>query len=174
MPKFSQFLEDPPNLGCQALMSPPAHTSPDRDGAGADSLAPPPPKDTAAKRLETPTLSPESQRIRISMGWERQFCSYTHPLPITPLLPSTIARRLSPQIQRQVCRQWKSLQKYPFACFSVPPQTPRGKTQDKCLADKQRKLWPGSPAAGLTGKPREGRQAGCKGISRELLGLHKC
>ena len=39
---------------------------------------------------------------------------------------------------------------------------------------KQRKLWPGSHAAGLTSKPQEGRQAGCEGISRELLGLHKC
>jgi hypothetical protein len=111
------------------------------------------------------------------MGREKQFCSYTHPLPITPLLPFTIAtvthRLSSPQLQRQVCRQWKSLQIYPFACFSVPPQTPRGKTQDKWVADKQRKLWPGSHVAGLTGKPLEGRQAGCEGISRELLGLHK-
>lgn len=181
LPKFSQFLEDPPHHPgfpvCQALVWTPAHISPDHDGLGADYLAPLPPKDTAAKRLETPTLSPESQRIRISMGWEKQFCSYTYPLPITPFLPSTIAtvtRRLSsPQIQRQVCRQWKSLQKYPFACFPVPLQTLRGKTQDKWMADKQRKLWPGSHAAGLTSKPQEGRQAGCEGISRELLGLHK-
>lgn len=34
-------------------------------------LAPPPPRDTAAVRLETSTGSPGSQRIRISMWWER-------------------------------------------------------------------------------------------------------